>query len=232
VVFETPAKGWTNATPVAPGLGPDGLLVVGRNLFPTRGEPAPPGVVLLIDTRTGKERQMDAGGTVDHLVLSADGRRLAWGSRSGEVVVADVAAARVVRRLSMPKLSVEELWRMTLQFSPDARHLAVGLGTKGTMLVPCTGEGAARTLPPPAGYATEALLFDRTGRLLAAGHVGVPVRSGSASDLLVWDALNGKPVRPAWRTTEVVNLTFAPDGTELATTRGGGNVLLWGLAAP
>src|SRR5262249_46564993 len=140
VVFETPAEGWAGATPVGPALGPDGLLVVARNPLPAQGKPAPSGSVLLIDTRTGRRRQLDAGGSGGPLALSADGRRLAWRDRGGQVSIADASTARVVRRLSLPKLSMEELFKMVFRFSPDGKQLAVGLGKKGTMLVDCTGE--------------------------------------------------------------------------------------------
>jgi WD40 repeat protein/Leucine-rich repeat (LRR) protein len=235
MVFETPADGWQGALAMAPALGPDGLLAVGRSaFFVPRPEKAPPSSsVVLYDTRSGKARPLDAGsGSIDALALSPDGRLLAWVSGRGEVVLADVGTAKVVRRVPVPRPTPEEMEMQAtylLLFSPDSKRLAIGLGSKGTMLVEATSDGPVRSLPPAGKQPVQALLF-RQGRLLSAGRMPVQMGSGYAADVAVHDVQSGQAVRPTWRTKEVLDVIFAPDGSELATTHEGAEVVLWGLA--
>jgi hypothetical protein len=48
----------------------------------------------------------------------------------------------------------------------------------------------------------------------------------------VWDVAAGKVLPLAGRTREALDVALSPDGTELATTRGSGVVLLWEVEAP
>jgi WD40 repeat protein/Leucine-rich repeat (LRR) protein len=235
VAFETPAKGWEKARAMAPVLGPDGLLAVGRvPLFAPQPKQAPPKCsVVLYDLRTGKERTVEGGSLpIDTVALSPTGRLLAWAANRGEVAIVETSTLRPLRRLPLPPRADEEgLESALLLFSPDDKQLAVGLGSKGTLLVPTTGTGPVRTIAPAGKQSVRALRFHR-GRLLAVERAQAPTRTGHATDLSVRDVESGQPLRPPWRTKEVLDALLAPDGAELATTHESGEVVLWGIPGP
>jgi hypothetical protein len=184
--------------------------------------------VVLYDLRNGKSRAVDAGpGPLDNLALSADGRLLAWASNRGQAGILDTDTLEVVRRLPLPQATGEEANEpYPLLFAPDGKRLAIGLGSKGTMVVQTTSTGTIRTLKPAGTQAVRALHF-RGMRLLAVERAQVATASGWATDLSVRDVESSQTIRPAWRTKEVLSAIFRPDGSEMATTHESGEVVLW-----
>ncbi|MBA4065641.1 MAG: hypothetical protein C0501_18380 [Isosphaera sp.] len=159
------------------------------------------------------------------LAVSADGRRVAWGTdgaskRPGHTLtVWDVDAGRVVTTIPVPDRPLREL-----AFSPDGRHLAGGTdhGAVHVWEVDAgrwvAGRGAADGWARPV----RALEFAPDGRRLAAGLADGRVR--------LWDVVTGGDagVLEGGR-GPVAGLAFAPDGRTLAAVTNRGPVTLWDL---
>src|SRR5262249_25670979 len=146
VVFETPGDVWEQASAITPALASNGLLAVGRHLYAKAKGSKPESDVLLYQTRTGTLlHRLDPGkGLLVALAVSNDGKLVAWETSEAEAVIAEAATGNVLRRVSVPRSAPEPTRRYVLVFSPAGDQLAIGLGSKGTMLVPCAADGEAR----------------------------------------------------------------------------------------
>jgi RNA polymerase sigma factor (sigma-70 family) len=174
------------------------------------------------DVATGKALRQLRGleGLVTALVLSADGKTLAFCERENSVAVRDVPGDRELFRF----LADHRAYR--LAFSPDGKTLAVGGEERRIRRreVPL-----GRELHALEGHAagTYAVAFSPDGKLIASG--------GTYPDgsIHLWDAATGKEVRH-WKatTSAVYSLAFSPDGKALLSGHGGtGEPLrLWDVA--
>jgi WD40 repeat protein/class 3 adenylate cyclase len=176
-------------------------------------------VVWRLRGRPAQVREIREDGIV-RVALSGDGRTLAAGTQTGEVLLARVAGGPV-RRLSPADPSVQE------------PVVGVALNEGGTMLAASLRNGEVllggtsklgRPLPsvdrqPPLALAV-ALSSD--GRTLAAGR-----QDGT---IAAWDTAGRKPIGKAFRAhrQEVRSVAFTPDGaTLLSAATGDTAVKLW-----
>ena len=84
----------------------------------------------MFEPATGEEHsRLALPNPVRSLALSSDGRWLAWGEGQADICLWDLAAERVVVRLS-----AHQGWVGALAFSPDGQTLASGSGDSTVVL--------------------------------------------------------------------------------------------------
>jgi WD40 repeat protein len=132
-------------------------------------------VVAVWQTQTWPEvARLDvAGGVVDRLKFSPDGRLLAglvtnFGDFEGRVWIWDVATWRLVSKIDLPDVTWD------LAFSPDGRRLAVGLGQERTFEWQLWDIGAGTLEVRVPGHAS-VVEFSHDGRRIAIVGQGVQV---------------------------------------------------------
>ncbi|MES2789600.1 MAG: protein kinase [Planctomycetota bacterium] len=142
-------------------------------------------------------------GAFDCTTMSADGRLMALGKTSQEVLILDTATFKQV----CPPLSVKGgPWGIS--FSPDASRVAVST-SRGQVSVFAILEGQ-RIAPPvelPTTY--QPLEMTRDGRYFATGSVDGFAR--------FWDMQSGKLIHEMRHGSEINSIDFSPDGHLLAT---------------
>ena len=166
--------------------------------------------------------------------LSGDGSLALAGYADGSLVAWQLeTAARTVR---LQPQSSERRRGTRAALSPDARWAAIGHADGGVDLVAWHAGrfGEARTLveraPQPDALAAtvSALSFSTDGRQLAVGWSDGRVRifdpDGGAGSPVVGDPFDA---RREYHRLGVLALAFDPAGSVLASSHGGGRVLLW-----
>jgi WD40 repeat protein len=155
---------------------------------------------------------------VSPLAFSADGSKLASGSRDGKVKVWDVATRRDIRTFTGHKDRV-----LSVAFSPDGRTLASGSLDETVRLWDVDTGRTIRTLPGHSGGALS-VAFSPDGSKLASG-------SGSFTDATVklWDVATGADQTRRGLRGGVLSVAFSPDGSKLASGSGDQSVRLWSL---
>lgn len=197
-------------------LSPDGsrLLTIERAGF-SGGEERPSDIVRLIDTATGKAREIGEGYAM--AAFSKDSGRLYLtltkytGEQSSKLVILD-AEGKELKTLAQTK---GEGYGGPI-LSPDGKHLAVR-GGKGRINQPgevvlfdlATGEKVAE-LPTGGDYPFMLPAFSPDGRLLACGDYG--------GNLHLWDVPGRKLLRKQRFEGKAMSLhvAFSNDGTRLA----------------
>jgi ferric-dicitrate binding protein FerR (iron transport regulator) len=208
-----------------PGAGLWALSADGRRAAFARPAAGPGDKVRVWEVPAGRELPAVTSPAQPRcLAVSADGRRVAWGTdgankRPGHALtVWDVDAGKVVAAIPVPDRPLREL-----AFSPDGRRVAGGTDHGAVHVWEAdtgrwvAGRGAADGWARPV----RALEFAPDGRL-AAGLADGRVR--------LWDPDAGGDagVLECGR-SPVTGLAFAPDGRTLAAVTNRGPVTLWDL---
>jgi WD40 repeat protein len=183
----------------------------------SHGVPLPPGAL----ARLGTMRWRQQGG-VTAVAFSPDGKVLAVGSgpQDGSIYLRDPRTGRVLRRLQGHTREVH-----TLLYSPDGKVLASGSDDETTRLWDvATGKELHRLRGDG-----RALVFSRTGELLATATVKLPPRTRGRGDgfdgerlpdvtIRLWAVASGQEVRRIeFPRTNLTALAFSPDDKTLAS---------------
>ncbi len=173
------------------------------------------GIVRLWETATGRALhtfpytlQRDAGNNLAIVVaaFSPDGTQVAL-PRDNVVVIWDVATGRELRALKGHQDKV-----IGVVFSPDGTHL-VSSGWDGTVkLWDLAGGAELRTLKTREMSRKWSLAISPDGRRLAAG--------ADSGKVTVWELPGGKELATLDALFLGNNVTFSPDGVQLAVRRG------------
>lgn len=148
---------------------------------------------------------------IAYLAFSSDGERLASVSTDNSVRAWDWR-----NRQSTAEMKVTA---SKIAFSPDGSQLAVGETTQITIWNPQNGT-LTNTLSTGPRTVTDLLIYSPDGQYIING--------GSIQSLTVWDSQSGKLVNTLpGAGGEENSIAFSQDGTLLATSVLGGDVLLW-----
>lgn len=161
--------------------------------------------------------------------LSPDGRLLAQGTLSGEVVLLDATDPMDPRPLGAP-LGGSEALVETLAFTPDGRLLLAG-GVDTAIRIWTLDDPAAPQLVAVVDTPTEIVLnldVRPDGQLLAAASADNHVYLVDLSDPATPRDLG----RLEGFSSEAYGLAFSPDGRLLATSGTDAEVVVWDLADP
>ena len=153
---------------------------------------------------------------------SADGRWVAVGGLDGQVAVFDIAASDAVEASvdrSATWLKPHARMPLVLRFSPDSRHLFVGLGSK----VDAPGDGflyetaTGRVIGEPIRHsqAIRAAAFSADGRWVA---------TGSEDGEVQWRELAGAPLLRSQVRGVCLQLEFTADSRQLWAGSSGGEL--------
>lgn len=178
--------------------------------------------------------RLRSGETGSDLVLSADGRWLAFADSSGGVHLVDlVTRASKVLKIESAAAASYEGGAESLAFNPDGSEIAVGT-TYGTIGLWAVASGTLlATLSDPVEKASSgapgvsALAFGEAGALLAAADDDANVYLWNVSQRSVVGALPGTPAKTK---TIAYSAAFSQDGRLLAVSFADGTVRLWSAA--
>ena len=161
--------------------------------------------------------------------LSPDGRLLAHGTLTGEVLLYDVSDPTAPAPLGTPLGGSEQLVE-TVAFSPDGRLLAAGGVDTDVRLWSLHETSAPRELAvlEEPGEIVLNLAFDPSGRLLAAPSADNHVYLFDLTDPQEPVALP----RLGGFDSEAYAAAFSPDGQLLATAGSDAELLLWDVTDP
>ena len=176
--------------------------VFGAPLVQTRGAPFP----------------LSRGGSGSLVALSPDGRTIASGGDSGQVLLTDARTGALQHVLRARDQALTDL-----AFDPSG-HLLAGAYGDGTIRLwdPASGTESGAPLLGHVG-AVYSLAFDRSGtKLVSGGHDGT---------VRVWDVgahtQLGGPMRGDY--AAVYAVTFSPDGQEIASGGDGRAIRFWNV---
>lgn len=160
------------------------------------------------DTETGKllPSPQQHKGRVGALSISTSGA-VASGSADGEIIVHDVRAGMLVRRLV--KLNNEI---GSLSYSPDGQTLLVGVGAGATFDVAIIDAKNGQTRATLAGHdeIVLATAFSPDGKSVATG-------GGQSNEIFIWDVASATRVKKLGGTARRVWASgFSSDGSEIA----------------
>jgi WD40 repeat protein len=178
---------------------------------------SPDGIACIVDDSSGREvRRFETGARqLTSATLSADGRRVALGTRGGDIAVWDLLEAAEPTRIKRYGTLVH-----SLRFSPDGGRLLSADYSKAHLWNASTGER----------------LFDFDGHeplLQAAAMSSDGRRVATVADdrrAIVWDALSGDKLRvfPV-EASKLVGVHFSGNGRRLVTTSINGTASVWDL---
>jgi WD40 repeat protein/serine/threonine protein kinase len=203
------------AARVAPNFGnritfnPDGRMMALAGINAIR----------LLETRTGKliramqDERYRLGAS--ELAFSPRGTTVATGSRSGTVLLWDVASGALTRELEGHTDAT-----YGVSFSPDGALLASGSFDRSVRLWE-VDSGRGRVLAGNLEQQVFRVQFHPDGRRLAA------TTWGSGSRAYIWDLKRGSRIELPTPSTAVVSLDFSPDGVLASTFGAGQTVRLW-----
>ena len=171
--------------------------------------------ILIREAATGRPLQeINAGGGVQSLAWSRDGRLLVSGHDSGAVKMWDAITGDA--GIVLPAHTDEV---RTLAFSPDGRSLASGSWDKTARIIDLSSGAVRLTLAVP-GEGVYAVAFSPDGRRLATGAYDGVLRQ--------WDVTTGAPISEMTRGRDgVIALAFSRDGRWLISGGFDRSVRLW-----
>jgi WD40 repeat protein len=192
-------------------FSPDGSLLVAA------GE----GKVTLWDVTAGAVRATLAGheGTVGRVVFSPDGRWLASAAYSKSPIAFDEVKLWEVAEVKL-RFTVKGTI-LTLEFAPDGKTLAAGVGLGVRLWDTATGQERV-VLKGHRGEICD-LAFTPDGRRLASG--------SRDNTIKLWDVATGEELSTLRHESYVTSVAFSPDGRTLASSSHDGRVRLWRAAA-
>ncbi len=134
--------------------------------------------------KTTRARELVARTLADGLsriALSPDGKLLAVGDRTGQVILVDASNLEPIGTVRDPAKPTESFWPPALAFSPDSRSLAVGSpqGTISLWSLKAPAQPHLRVHLPGHRGAVMNLVYDPHGRRLAS--------AGTDPIVEVWD---------------------------------------------
>jgi WD40 repeat protein/tetratricopeptide (TPR) repeat protein len=177
----------------------------------------------------------------DSVAFSADGVKLAAGSRDGKVRVWDPLTGTPLRTLAC-----RERWVRSVAFSPDGRLLAAANGspleteTDGEIYVWEAATGREIRVLRGHHWCINCVAFSPDGRLLAFGSgrplaflMGMGRKAEPApGELKIWDVASGQEVRTLRGHGAGVNgVAFSPDGGRLVSASDDHSVKIWNVAS-
>ena len=186
------------------------------------------GAIKLIDAKSGRRVALlrGHGGSVDTVVFSPDGTKLAVGARGGDQSSRGTVklwgfpptALDVVAQRSFNTFHVQSGGGIHLAFSPDGQTLAVGSDEGVNLLDVDTGKNIAT----PEKSFSPAVAFSPDGRMLA---------SNSPDATRLWDVSMRKTVMTLhtgeWSSGSAV--AFSPDSKMLIAGTLSGKIELWDI---
>ena len=163
--------------------------------------------VKLFDITSGNEiRTMPAGGSVDVIAFSLDGKTIA---SSGGSMGMDIIIWNAQTGEKLQTLTGHTSFLTALAFSPDSQTLASGSWDKTIMLWNPTSGSQLRVITGHTDFVT-CLAFSPNGQLLASGSWDLTVR--------LWNVQTGQQLNVlTGHSNRVVTVAFSPDGTKLAS---------------
>jgi len=174
--------------------------------------------VYLLDAHTAAQRVLRGHrDQVTTVALSRDGKLLASGALSGELILWDVASGALLKRIEAHTAGI-----YGLSFSPDGTMLATSSADERLRLWKVPAGSARPTSKGDAGWLAGAS-FSPDGKLVAAG--------GRDGRVLIWDTHSGA-VKGALSGHEawVEDVAFSPQGDKLASASSDGTVRIWNVA--
>jgi WD40 repeat protein len=153
-------------------------------------------------------------GNPDSLAFSPDGKLLAVGLESGNVLLLDASNGAQRGQLTGPEGSV-----LSLAFAPDGTFLAGGSSDLRVWLWNVAEQRAVRYFEGHTG-AVAALGISPNGELIAGG--------SDDDTTIIWDLRNAEELRVLNGDTDVITSAgFSPNGTEVLTTSADGTLRTW-----
>ncbi len=157
------------------------------------------------------------------ITLSNDGRFIASGDMSGQIILWEVKNWQPVQKIRMQN------WIKSLSFFPDGSKLVVGsalIDRDGTQsggdvdVLSLSNQSSVRLLRS-AGVVWS-VAVSPNGKLIAS--------AGKDGQIRIWDAQTEKLKGSFDAHTKLVSkVAFSPDGSLLASCGGGGAIRLWGM---
>ena len=184
-------------------------------------------VVKLWDAKTGtwlRDLVVNAAGSVNRMVVSHNGTRVAISIEGGAVEVQDLATGQIV--LTVPS---EDAYAGIIAFSKDDSMLAVASGK--ILRVWNLATNKPQELPYELPATIERLVFTEGGKRLVVG--GCPRYEGAGCTLLdvrSFDLITGQPSQPVelrFDNFQRLQRTFSPIGDRLFTRLNDGTAKLW-----
>ena len=159
-------------------------------------------------------------GFLSSLAYSPDGRLLASGARSGNILLWDAATETLLRTLVG-----HGSWVTSITFSPDGRYIASAGGNDGTLRFWDANSGLVlRTYRLDGSPPVESVAWSPDGRAVLAGTYW-----GGAPGIWVYSMESGGPPRKVGEAKNVFCLSWAPNGRVFASAGSGQQVLIWGF---
>ncbi len=174
--------------------------------------------------------------TVMSVAFSPDGYFLASSSKDSKVILWDIARGELLQTIDV---LASPAFRLT--FSPDERFLAGGLEDGSIILWDTTSWNRVNTLTLHTGF-VYSVAFSPDGNTLASGSVdGWGTGGSSQGTIILWDIYSETKLKTLFDSTGgIYSVTFAPDGTTLASGSSDsfgsdgsfiGTTILWDVAS-
>jgi WD40 repeat protein len=151
-----------------------------------------------------------------HLAFSPDGSLLVCGGHEQQVIVYDVTAGRILRKLSLGGAGDVS----DLSFVGSTNRLAVAVTDLRVVIVDPTTDERIREIRTNTPNAF--IDVSRDGQLLAVGDGKAP--------LSLWNITTGEQLKSIENATGIQDVTLSPDGQLLATAGQDFHVRLWDVA--
>ena len=153
------------------------------------------------------------------VVFSADGRRIAAGTRAGVVRIYDSSDGSQLLEFAQIGADLQHL-----AFSPDGTRLAVASGEGASIWDAATGKQQLTFSGHGKGVRNGGIAFSPDGKWVAS--------SGNDGTVQVWEAETGKVIfKLTGHTGPTFGVAFSPDGKSLASSSVDRTVKVWQLPA-